>query len=90
MQPGRDVGATSAADVNAVLDLAERLIADASLPPNMDGFGSRALKRATYRDVMRTPLAFAGIKLFLRQDTDLLTAADVMRLEPQPSVVVYQ
>jgi hypothetical protein len=117
--PGRDVGATSAADVNAVLDLMERLVRETALPGkvlilhqyrwdmlpdkdrirtsrlidivlNMDGFGSPALKRASYRDVMRQPLAYAGIKLFFRHDTDLLSPEDVMRLTPEPSVVVYQ
>jgi hypothetical protein len=117
--PGVHVGATSAADVNAVIDLLERIIREEALGAkvlivhqyrldmlidkprirasrlvdvvlNMDGFGSRALKLATYRDVMRQPLAFAGIKLFFRQDTDLFEPADVMRLEPTPSVIVYQ
>jgi hypothetical protein len=57
---------------------------------DMDGFGSQALKRASYRAVMRQPLAFAGIKLFYDQDTNLFTPAQVMDLSPRPSVVVYQ
>lgn len=58
---------------------------------DMDGFGSRSLKRATYRAIMRQrPLPFAGVKLFYRQDTGLLTPADVMALTPAPSVVIYQ
>lgn len=58
---------------------------------DMDGFGSRSLKHATYRAIMRQrPLPFAGFKLFYRQDTGLFTPADVMALTPTPSVVIYQ
>lgn len=58
---------------------------------NMDGFGSQSLKRSSYRMVMRHgELEFAGIKLFYRQDTNLLTPAQVMSLVPKPSVVIYQ
>jgi hypothetical protein len=58
---------------------------------NMDGFGSQALKRSSYRAVMQQgPLEFAGIKLFYRQDTVPFTPAQVMGLVPLPSVVVYQ
>jgi hypothetical protein len=58
---------------------------------DMDGFGSRSLKLASYRAVMRQfALRFAGFKLFYRQDTNLFAPADVMRLEPIPSVVIYQ
>ena len=58
---------------------------------DMDGFGSRALKLASYRVVTRQfALPFAGFKLFYRQDTKLFAPADVMRLAPIPSVVIYQ
>ena len=58
---------------------------------NMDGFGSQQLKRASYRAVMRQqPLDYAGIKLFYRQDRTLFTPADLMALQPAPSVVIYQ
>jgi hypothetical protein len=58
---------------------------------NMDGFGSQSLKRSSYRAVMRQfAFPFAGVKLFYRQDTNLFDAADVMRLTPVPSVVIYQ
>lgn len=58
---------------------------------DMDGFGSPALKRATYRAVMRQrELPFAGFKLFYRQDTDLLPPARVMQLTPTPAVIIYQ
>jgi len=57
----------------------------------MDGFGSRSLKRDSYRTVFRqAPLEFAGIKLFFRQDTNLMGPADVLAMTPRPSVVIYQ
>jgi hypothetical protein len=57
----------------------------------MDGFGSRALKRNTYRSVMRQGrLPFAGFKIFFNQDANPFQPADVMALEPTPVVVVYQ
>lgn len=58
---------------------------------NMDGFGPPSLKRSSYRAVFRQrALPFAGFKLFYRQDMVLLEPADVMRLSPIPSVVIYQ
>ena len=58
---------------------------------DMDGFGPPPLKRASYRTVNRQfPLPFAGFKLFYRQDTNLLDPAEVMQLDPVPSVVIYQ
>ena len=56
----------------------------------MDGFGTQSLKLASYRTVMRHPLAFAGIKLFYQQDRGLFTPAQVLALTPPPAVVIYQ
>ena len=58
---------------------------------DMDGFGSQALKLDTYRTVMdQGQLDFAGIKLFYDQDSNMFTPAQVMKLNPVPSVVIYQ
>jgi hypothetical protein len=57
---------------------------------DVDGFGDRPLKRAMYATIMRQQLAFAGIKLFYKEDTNLMTAEDVMKLQPEPAVVIYQ
>jgi hypothetical protein len=58
---------------------------------NMDGFGSQALKLASYRAIMRQhALEFAGIKLFYKLDRSLFTPAQIMALSPTPSVVIYQ
>ncbi|MHB1130935.1 MAG: LysM peptidoglycan-binding domain-containing protein [Chloroflexota bacterium] len=58
---------------------------------NMDGFGSAGLKTAHYNWFVRdTPVEFAGIKLFLQHDPDLMPASEVMALTPAPDFVVYQ
>lgn len=118
--PGRELGHMHAADVNAALEILERLRVLHSLPPkvlivhqftlgmlpdkekirlrrgidlvlDMDGFGSQALKRSSYRAVMRQrSLPYAGFKLFYRQDSNLFAPAQVMQLSPVPSVVIYQ
>ena len=118
--PGRELGHTHAADVNAALDALARILATTDLPPkvlivhqftmgmlpdkeqirprpridlvlDMDGFGSQSLKLSTYRMITRQrAFPFAGFKLFYEQDTNLLSPAQVMRLMPTPSVVIYQ
>jgi hypothetical protein len=58
---------------------------------DMDGFGSQALKRSSYHAIMRQRrLEFAGVKLFYRQDANLMSPLQVMDLEPPPAVVIYQ
>jgi hypothetical protein len=58
---------------------------------NMDGFGAPSLKRASYRSfVARQPVQFTGFKLFYQQDRPLMSALDVVDLQPAPSYVVYQ
>lgn len=57
----------------------------------MDGFGSQSLKKSSYRAIMRQrELDFAGIKLFYKQDRGLFAPAEIMDLQPQPSVVIFQ
>jgi hypothetical protein len=58
---------------------------------DMDGFGSPALKRHTYKTVLRQKeLEYTGFKLFYIQDTDMLEPAQVLALDPPPAVVIYQ
>jgi len=57
---------------------------------DMDGFGAQPLKLDTFKTVMNRPLEYAGIKLFYDQDPGMLTPQDVLQLDPQPSVVIYQ
>lgn len=56
---------------------------------NVDGFGTEAQKVAKYRDVEPHPF-HAGFKLFYEEDTALMTPQRVLRLRPQPDLVVYE
>lgn len=58
---------------------------------DMDGFGSPALKKGTWRRVIRTdPVWFTGFKLFYKNDKPMMTPAEVLALFPQPVYVQYQ
>jgi hypothetical protein len=58
---------------------------------DMDGFGPQALKRSTYRSILRQGrLPYLGFKLFYQQDTNVFTPAQVLALDPVPAVVIYQ
>jgi len=58
---------------------------------DMDGFGSQSLKLATHAAITRQRrLEFSGVKLFYKQDADLLSPAQVMGMDPVPAVVIYQ
>lgn len=62
----------------------------------MDGWGSKELKRVTYRAVIEPePVQFAGIKVFYKNDlkppsTGILTPQDIIKLNPAPIYVQYQ
>ena len=56
---------------------------------NVDGFGTEAQKVAKYQDL--EPHSFrAGFKLFYEEDTGLMTPQRVLRLRPQPDLIVYE
>jgi hypothetical protein len=63
---------------------------------HVDGFGPQHSKRETYgllssKDgVIPGGTVVNGFKLFLDEDVDLMTAADVMAIEPRPELVSYQ
>ena len=58
---------------------------------DVDGFGTRAQKVAKYRELTRGVRGFpVGIKLFYREDTGLMTPRQVLRLRPEPDLVVYE
>ena len=60
-----------------------------ALTLNVDGFGTSAQKRAKYRELVPRHLR-AGFKLFYSEDTGLMRPREVLRLRPQPDVVVYE
>lgn len=56
-----------------------------------DGWGPPDMKRDTYDVVIaQQPIEYHGIKLFYQLDEPLMTAAEVMALQPTPDVVIYQ
>ena len=63
---------------------------------NMDGWGTPQMKRDTYNVVItQHPIQYNGVKVFYRQDlvlegSTLMSAADVMSLDPVPDLVNYQ
>ena len=63
-----------------------------SMVLNADGFGGQAIKKAKYHAFTRSPRPFfhQGFKLFYREDTDLMSPREVLRLRPPPDVVIYE
>lgn len=57
---------------------------------DMDGFGGPYAKISKYDFVQSVPVQFAGIKLFYREDTDLISPERIMSLDPVPDVIIYQ
>ena len=62
-----------------------------ALTLNVDGFGDRPNKLAKYRSFSSEAVRFHdGLKLFYKEDTNLLTPSGVLGLRPAPEVVVYE
>ncbi|GAB2813556.1 hypothetical protein [Ferruginibacter profundus] len=61
---------------------------------DMDGFGSRILKKGTYlRYIYKEPVQFTGFKLFYKNDnkTDkMYTPKELLQFTPRPSYIQYQ
>jgi hypothetical protein len=56
-----------------------------------DGYGSPKLKTDSYNYLIReAPVGFPGFKLFYRQDEPLMSASDVLALDPPPILIIYQ
>jgi hypothetical protein len=64
---------------------------------NIDGFGTPELKVGVYHRLAK-PRAqlpggagyFNGLKLFFQEDTNLMPPTSVLKLRPQPDVIVYE
>jgi hypothetical protein len=68
-----------------------RAHAGVALTVNVDGFGDRPNKISKYAlFASRRAGRFNGFKLFFHEDTHLMGPRLVMRLRPQPDVVVYE
>jgi hypothetical protein len=58
---------------------------------DMDGFGGQDAKITNYNLFVRDQLIeYGGIKLFYKQDDPLLSAEQIVALDPPPLVVIYQ
>ena len=63
---------------------------------HMDGWGSKELKRGTYRRVVEPdPVQFAGLKIFYKNDrkppsTGIFSPTEALELHPEPIYVQYQ
>lgn len=62
-----------------------------SLVLNVDGFGDQPNKISKYVDFTHPPTKFrSGYKLFYKEDTNLMTPAQVLKLSPRPDLVIYE
>lgn len=57
---------------------------------SIDGFGSPALKRGVYRRLAPRAPQRSGFKLFFEEDYPVMSPESVLRLRPQPQVIVYE
>jgi hypothetical protein len=57
---------------------------------NADGFGVRSAKLEDYRSYTRDRRFHPGLKLFYRNDVDLMRPREVLKLKPVPRVINYQ
>jgi hypothetical protein len=58
---------------------------------DMDGWGTPDQKRETYDLVItREPIEYNGIKLFYQLDDPIMTAEEVLALDPSPDLIIYQ
>jgi hypothetical protein len=60
---------------------------------NVDGFGDRPNKLSKYAEFTAQTRGRPfgdGYKLFYHEDTNLMSPADVMRMQPRPDLIVYE
>ena len=62
-----------------------------ALVVNVDGFGDRPNKISKYNEFTNDlQRRFNGFKLFYEEDVNLMKPKQVLRLRPQPDLVVYE
>ncbi len=66
-------------------------VAGVQLVIDADGYGDPILKTDVYNILVRDqPVEFGGIKLFYKQDKPLMSAEEVVALDPPPDIIIYQ
>ena len=59
---------------------------------HIDGFGTQSVKKEVFAVLAprKTPPLHVAFKLFLDEDTDMMTPAEAMALRPRPELITYQ
>ncbi|MYL28753.1 hypothetical protein GLW03_02860 [Halobacillus halophilus] len=58
---------------------------------NYDGWGASATKMSLYRKFVRNEaVQYGGFKVFYKKDEPVMSAEEVLRLDPNPAVINYQ
>lgn len=68
-----------------------KTVPEVQIVMNMDGFGSKSLKKDSYVSyIYREPVQFTGFKLFYKNDAKLYTPEELMKFTPIPIYIQYQ
>ena len=72
-----------------------RLTSEVQIVMNMDGFGTKELKKSSYNmAISKEPVQFTGVKLFYKNDTQgknrLYTPHELLKFTPKPIYIQYQ
>ncbi|WP_396187237.1 hypothetical protein [Flavobacterium sp.] len=72
-----------------------KTVPEVQIVMDMDGFGSKVLKRSTYlRYIYKEPVQFTGFKLFYKNDNkngwQMYTPDELLKFTPQPIYIQYQ
>lgn len=72
-----------------------KTVPEVQIVMDMDGFGSKVLKRSTYlRYIYREPVQFTGFKLFYKNDNkngwQMYTPEELLKFTPKPIYIQYQ
>lgn len=72
-----------------------KTVPEVQIVMDMDGFGSKVLKRSTYlRYIYKEPVQFTGFKLFYKNDNKndwtMYTPEELMKFTPKPIYIQYQ
>ncbi len=72
-----------------------RIVPEVQVVIDMDGFGDKELKKATYKQyIYKEPVQFTGFKLFYKNDNagsaTIFTPGELMQMVPRPVYIQYQ
>lgn len=72
-----------------------KIVPEVQVVMDMDGFGSKILKRSTYlRYIYREPVQFTGFKLFYKNDNKndwkMFAPEELLKFTPKPIYIQYQ